>query len=48
MVKDRCNICGGTGIDRRTYPPTECTHCSYKGDDDYEHDFDLSFKEFIK
>ena len=47
MVKYKCNICGGTGIDERTYPSTECTcsHLKNEEEDTYEHNFDLEFRE---
>ena len=46
-MNPKCNICGGTGIDKRTIPATECTCSHLKNEEDaYEHDFDLSFREF--
>lgn len=43
--KKECFICGGTGMDKRTIPQTEC-NCKNKGY--VEHDFDLSFRERTK
>jgi len=29
--KVRCNICGGCGTDRRSYPSTQCEECGGSG-----------------
>ena len=31
MVKEKCNICGGTGIDPRTTPREDCEECNGTG-----------------
>lgn len=31
QLNKKCNICGGTGTDNRTLPPTECEECGGSG-----------------